>query len=397
MTTAPATRVRPWQIWTITGCFTALLLTAGVLGATTPVDLHVQRLGAGDVPWFTTAILFLPLGALIWSRRPENRVGPLFVAVGILNAIGDMGTQYAVWALVRHPGSLPGGGFAAWIGDLLWSPALGLLIVAMTLFPTGRLPSRRWRWIPWTLGAAVTLIVVTSAIGVWSLRGAGLLRTDVDVTRGTAAYTIVGVVYPAVLVSALGAMVSLVVRYRRARDVERMQLKWLAVAVLFAGPALVIGEFSSLSANHTVAAVAGYLDSPLWMAVTATLAILRYRLYDIDRIVSRTVSYLVVTGALVGVYVACIVVTTAVFGGASSIRVAAATLAAAAAFQPVRRRVQRIVDRRFNRAKYDAGRTVDAFAVRLRDAVESDVVRADLLEVVRQALEPQHASLWVAR
>jgi hypothetical protein len=191
---------------------------------------------------------------------------------------------------------------------------------------------------------------------------------------------------------------SLVVRSRRGRAIERQQIKWLACSGCLLALALVPSTVLSLTpgtasriAEGTTMAVA--LTIPAAVAV----AVLRYRLYDIDRVISRTVAYAIVTGLLIGIYAGLVLLATQVLGLRTPVAVAAATLAAAALFSPVRRRVQRVVDRRFNRARYDADKTVAAFAARLKDAVDLDAVRADLTGVVHQALEPAHVSVWISQ
>ena len=199
----------------------------------------------------------------------------------------------------------------------------------------------------------------------------------------------------------LAAIASLAFRYRRAGTTERAQLKWL----LYAGAVIVVALVATIpierimgpndTANNLENAMSG--GAVALVAVAIGIALLRYRLYDIDRVISRTLAYAIVTGLLVGVYAGLVLLTTQVFGLHTPVAVAAATLAAAALFNPVRRRVQKAVDRRFNRARYDADRTVAAFAAHLKDAVDLDSVQADLAGVVHQALEPAHVSVWISQ
>jgi hypothetical protein len=202
------------------------------------------------------------------------------------------------------------------------------------------------------------------------------------------------VLWPFVPVCAIGALASIVVRYRRAGGVERQQLKWLVFAGVVSAPLILLDEV--LPASSRLSGSVALLDSPAFGAIAIALAVLRYRLYDIDRIVSRTVSYGLVTGVVVGVYVGLVALIETVLGFSSSIAVAASTLAAAALVQPVRRRVQKAVDRRFDRAAYDARRTVDSFANRLRDEVDVDRIHHDLVTTVDTSIAPASISLWVA-
>jgi hypothetical protein len=275
------------------------------------------------------------------------------------------------------------------------------------LFPDGRLPSARWRLVPWAylgLGliwttGAITLTmqaIVRHATQVDS--GGNLLLLSGD-NRSAGWFNVLELVFFTLLgVCWLGSIASQIASYRRSSGERRQQLKWLASGAAVVVAMLVLKV--ALSGMHgtgipsALSAIAGpiaLLAVPLAMAV----AIFRYRLLDIDRIVSRTLSYAIVTGLLVGVYAGIVLLATQVISVTTQVAVAASTLAAAALFNPLRRRVQQVVDKRFNRARYDADRTVAAFASRLQDAVDIDAVRDDLAGVVRQALEPAHLSLWL--
>jgi hypothetical protein len=373
----------------------AVLAVAAAVGWTTSAHLRVQRLGVTDTGWWTCYLVFVVVGAIVATRRPDNRVGWLLLAAGGFNAFAQGVLQYAVWGLARHPGSLPAADVAAWVSSFLWSPAVAILVVMLAYFPSGQLASPRWRWLPWTASCCATVMVVVTAVDFWPRRGARLLTVGNSYESHTVAGQVVGVLWPFIPICAIGSMVSVVLRYRRARGVERQQLKWLVLAALISGPCIILGE--RLSQHSRAWTVVQLLNSPALAAVAIALAVLRYRLYDIDRIVSRTVSYLVVTGFVVAVYIGCVALAGAVLGSSSSsVTVAAATLLAAAAFQPLRRRVQRGVDRRFDRAAYDARLVVDAFTTRLRDQVDVDTVRADLEGTVSIVVAPTQVSIWLA-
>jgi hypothetical protein len=277
----------------------------------------------------------------------------------------------------------------------IWAPAISVLVLVLIYFPTGQLPSRRWRWLPWVAVSVTSLIVVTTAVDLWPQRGAALLGPNADLVRATFSAHVIGVLWPFIPICAIAAMASVVVRYRRAAGLERQQLRWLVLAGAVSAPMIVVGELLAPSSPFYTAAQ--LLNSPAWCAIAIAIAILRYRLYDLDRIVSRTVSYAVVTGVVVGVYVGAVALTETVLGFSSSVAVAASTLAAAALFQPIRRRVQRLIDRRFNRRAYDAARIVETFSTRLREEVDVDTVRLLLLNTVDDAVAPATASLWLVR
>jgi hypothetical protein len=280
-----------------------------------------------------------------------------------------------------------------WMGNLY----LALLAALLVLFPGGHPPSPRWRWVLWLAGIGLVLAVI-GALAWWPLRGAALLRVHPPQPGG-----LLGMVYTVAswgpVVAALAAVASLVVRFRRAHGAERQQLKWLAsagvlVVLCFFVPAAVAEAVGSELVGDLVFAA---LVAPVPVAVG--VAILQHHLYDIDRLISRTLVYGLLTALLGGVYAGAVLVLGQVFGGAgretTSWAVAAATLAVAALFQPARRRIQAIVDRRFNRRKYNAARTIEAFSARLRDKVDLDALAAELLTVANQTMQPTTVSLWL--
>ena len=287
-----------------------------------------------------------------------------------------------------------------------WGLAVVFLSIAVLLFPDGRLPSRHWRWLVRIyLAIAVLAVGGTVVIAVTAIAGHHIQINSsgdlaiIDHPTGAAALEgAIEEVFSVVLVVVLvAAVIQQAVSYRRASSERRQQLKWVASG---AAVSLICG-LAATELNNTPGfwqivsdvLVAGIAALPASMGV----AILRYRLYEIDRIISRTLAYTLVTGLLVGVYAGLVLLTTQVFRVHTPVAVAASTLAAAALFSPLRRRVQKAVDRRFNRARYDADQTVAAFAARLKDAVDLDTVRDDLANVVHQALEPAHVSVWISQ
>jgi len=357
----------------------------------------------GSVPvWFSAA--FGVVGFVVARRRPRNPLGWIILAVAGFFALSEDASFYVVGAYRLRPAGLPLG----WVALLVqpaWAPAIVLLGLIVLLFPDGRLPSARWRWVLWLyLGVAALWAVGTVVVTVGAIAGH---RTGVDSAgnlvmfdhpAGWAVWWGVAndLFFPLLALGWLVSVAAQVLSYRRASGERRQQLKWLLAGSVVAGGGLAIaaGQPVGHSVIGQVAAVIGFVGI---LAIPASIgvAILKYRLYDIDRIISRTLAYAIITGLLVGVYAGLVLLATQVLRLHSTVAVAAATLAAAALFSPVRRRVQRAVDRRFNRARYDADQTVAAFAGRLKDGVDLDAVREDLAGVVQAALEPAHVSVWI--
>ncbi|HET9560281.1 MAG TPA: hypothetical protein VFS70_24335, partial [Actinomycetota bacterium] len=300
---------------------------------------------------------------------------------------------YVERGLVRDPGSLPGPHWAAWAEAVVWHPAFALLAFLLLLFPHGRLPSRRWRPFAWFtvvvyLTLSVSAGVAPGAVELYYPEAAPPVRLPV----GSAADVVFGVLLPAQLLLLVVALVSLVVRLRRATGEERQQVKWFVYTVVVVILAFVAG---------LVVLGAGYLF-PLFglIPVSVAVAVFKYRLYDIDRLINRTLVYGLLTALLIGVYAALVFLLGRLLDpatGDSALAVAASTLAVAALFQPARRRVQELVDRRFNRRRYDAARTVEVFSGRLRDQVDLDTLSSELLTVVDRTVQPASASLWLRR
>ena len=386
-----------------TGCVAAVsvaLLVGGV--ALSYVDRHMGPLSRWDfsnVFEEATFIAVPAVGFVLATRRPGNRVGWIFLGAGLLLGLGFFCDRYGRGGLVAAPASLPAARAAAWFANWAWAIPAGGLAFILLLFPTGRLSSRRWRPAAWFVAAVFTLYAaagVARACRLW----ADLYATASDGWyRGSHIAVLISV--PAALLVGAAAVAA---RFARSSGEERLQLKWFATAAL-----LVVAATIPLSLAPQIAlspAVASAALSTLKVAfglalvcvyVAIAVAVLKYRLYDIDRVISRTLAYAIVTGVLAGVYAGLVLLATQVFRVHAPVAVAAATLAAAALFSPVRRRVQRRVDRRFNRARYDADQTVAAFAARLKDAVDLDTVREDLARVVQTALEPAHISVWTSR
>jgi hypothetical protein len=370
----------------------------------------LARQGAGNVFIFRAAVALLAVvlggvGFVVARHQRGNPMGWLLLGSGLGFILGTDAQLYATLAYRLHPGRLPLG----WVAVLLnagWALAFFCLGAAVVLFPDGRLPSRHWRW-PWRIYLALSATVAggVAVIGLTAIAGRHVqIDSSGDlavIDHPTGAVAVWGAVEDAGLIVLAVCMVAAVIQqaagYRRADGVRRQQLKWVASG---AAVCVICGVGGTTLNNHPGAwqvisdvLVAGLAALPASMGV----AILRYRLYDIDRIVSRTLAYAIVTGLLVGVYTAMVLLVTQVLRFHASVAIAVSTLVAAALFNPLRRRVQRVVDRRFNRARYDADQTVTAFAARLKDAVDLDSVRDDLAGVVQQTLEPAHLSVWLSQ
>jgi hypothetical protein len=350
------------------------------------------------------ALVFAALGAVVARHQPRNPIGWLLGACGALYLLTSVTALYAVLDFRVHHGTLPMGRAAVLIGAsvFLIGVIIGLVIV---LFPHGALPSRRWRLVLWAYAAACAMYVVHLFIGQSTVLAVSHLQVgysgyplNLPAPSGAAArVAAIGGDFFVVILACWACFVGRqVLSYRHAAGERRQQLKWLmsgAAICIVAGVAIVLAGGAD-SPGAQAAQVAGSLGIAA-LPVSISMGILRYRLYDIDRIISRTLAYAIVTGLLIGLYAGLVLLATRILSVHTPVAVAAATLAAVALFNPVRRRVQQIVDRRFNRARYDADQTVAAFAARLKDAVDLDSIRDDLAGVVDQALEPAHVSVWI--
>jgi hypothetical protein len=357
---------------------------------------ELTQLNASTIPYLLAIVVAATVGAVLASRLPRHPVGWLLLGVGLSVAGSGVADGYARYGLVARPGVLPA---ARWIA--IYSPAtniIGLALVGYVLLltPTGSLPSPRWRW--WGRLAAAGPVAFVAALTV----GPGLVIPPYDtVIDPVAIPALAGAVLVAIVagfsLTVAGLVVgagSLVARFRRARGVERQQLRWLAMAAALTGAgAAVVGVGMAMGATAVPLFAAGVCLALLPLATGA--AILRYRLYDLDRIVSRTVAYGLLTVLLGLGYAVVVLGLGRLLPEGSSLVVAAATLAVAAVFQPLRRRIQQAVDRRFNRRRHDAGRIIEAFGARLRDQVDLDTLTAEVLAVVDQTMAPTRASLWL--
>jgi hypothetical protein len=357
----------------------------------------------GDAAVALLVVSFSVVGALIVSHRPENTIGWVFCAAALCQGLSEFGLEYATYALITRSGSLPLAAEMSWLAEWIWAPGLALILVFLPiLFPDGRPPSRRWRPVAWLGGLSIVLIWVPISILIWPERSTALLRGGKTGDEGPGwLLALAEAGFPLMLLAGLLAVISLFVRFHRARGSERQQIKWFASAAaltfawIFVFEQLVSAEGGELEA---IAAVSSLVLVPS-IPVATGIAIFRYRLYDIDRIINRTLVYGVLTTMLVLLYFGSVVALQyalrTLTGGESQLAVVASTLVIAALFNPLRRRIQVFIDRRFYRRKYDATKTLDAFSARLRDETDLQRLGDELVLVVRQTMQPEHVSLWL--
>jgi hypothetical protein len=393
--------------WALTALSTMLLVLAAVLLVLNR-DLGFRVLS----PHLFLVPGFAVVGLVLAVRRPGHAIGWLFVGMGLVAAVSAFAFEYSARGFVSAPGSLPAASWMAWLALWTWPLNLPALAVLLLLFPDGRVPSPRWRVVPWLLGVAVAGVIVWLMLRpgpidlsvVTTVNPAGVAAFDDPAIRAFGdAPSILAVV--TLLVGSVACALAPFVRRRRAQPIERQQLKWLAFVAGGSGLAGATGFLMAASANSSAAIVGGLLllvalaGIAVGIPVAVGLAILRYRLYDIDRVINRTLVYGLLTAVLGLGYAGVVLVLGQVFGGVGrnppSWAVAGATLAMAALFQPLRRRIQHAVDRRFNRRRYDTARTIEAFSARLRDQVDLDALIAELLAVVDQTMQPTQASVWL--
>jgi hypothetical protein len=390
----PRTRVvLAWALWLVTfGCCAAGLLVT--LAVYRPLTVGVLVEGALHAFFFVLG--FATVGLVLALRRPGNPIGWLYGAAGLAWAY-TIPVEPWIDQLVREDRPLPLlAQVVAATGDLSWAPAIALgVTLPALLLPDGRLRSRRWRLVVITSVTGATLTTVAGPLSPGPLEEMGVdnpFGLAGPAGQVAAVLTIVGVLLH--WWSLPPAAVCVVLRFRASRGVERQQLRWVAAGAAGAVVGLVVSVPSGVGiAPHWISNIIypALLCPPLAVGV----AVLRYRLYDLDRVISRTLTYGLLTVLLALGYAAVVLGLGRLLPEGSSLAVAAATLAAAALFQPLRGRVQRLVDRRFNRRRYDATRTVDRFAARLRDQVDLDALRGELLAVVDQTMQPTRASLWL--
>ena len=396
-----ATRVVRLAPWAALGVSAAIAATA--------VALALSGSGGTDLVIFLTVavlgLVFGATGALVASRMPNNPIGWIFCALALLFQSSGLADAYVAYG-GGTGASLPGRIWVAWVSQWFLNVASpALIILCFLLFPTGRLPSARWRPLLWVVACVAALYAASAALAPGGLAdypfenpvgvgSAGGLRTLADVS-------LLVLIAPLMLVSAL----SLFVRLRGSSGIERQQIKWFAyAATLLAAELVIVNALNTLlrrTLNRELAELVPFVVFLVVLSgipVAMGVAILRYRLYDIDIIINRTLVYGSLTASLVLVYLGVVSLQYAfrtLTGGESQIAIVASTLAIAALFSPLRRRIQGFIDRRFYRRRYDAARTLEAFSAKLRDETDLDSLSGDLVGVVHERVQPEHASLWL--
>ncbi len=398
-------RTAAWLGWTLCLLSVALIsstLLFAFLNGRTPGEILIDE---GILPVAILVVAFSVVGAVISSYRPENAVGWLFCAAALFQGLSVFTYEYATYALITNPNSLPLGAEMSWMSPWIWAPGLGLILVFVPLlFPDGRLLSGRWRPVAWLGGASIVLVCVPTLIILWPQRGTALLGdSPMNDKEGLALILdlLVDVIaFPLMLVAGLAAVISLFVRFRWVRGEERQQIKWFAYAAALT--LLVVFLVEGISGGNrlfeAITAVGAVLVAPS-IPVATGIAILRYRLYEIDTLINRTLVYGVLTAILAALYFGGVVTLQstlrALTGQESQLAVVASTLVIAALFNPLRRRIQSFIDRRFYRRKYDARKTLETFSAKIRDETNLDALSDDLVGVVRETMQPAHVSLWL--
>jgi hypothetical protein len=406
-------RAASWLAWSLAALCVAMFLADVALYLSTLPAKPASSWGTGGVSVPLYAMLpFLPfplVGALIASRRPSNPIGWICLAVGLLWMLNLLTSSYVVYGLRVAPGSVP---YPAAIGSLAeWLGPTAVLLFGtylILLFPEGKLPSSRWRPLAWLCGAVLVANVVVTTISPGHLSD----LKDVSNPFGLQGYpwlaNVVGAIGLLLPLCMLGSVLSLLLRYLRSGKEVREQIKWLAFAasVVALGVFLevVAGTFFSSDAGSIADLLGNLLEDAITMSfagipIAIGFAVLKYRLYDIDVIINRALVYGPLSAVLVLIYVGGVVGLQAIFraitGQESTLAVVASTLAIAAVFNPLRRRVQSLVDRRFYRRKYDAAKTLASFSSRLREETDLDSLGDEVLGVLRETMQPEHASLWL--
>jgi hypothetical protein len=381
--------------WLAAGLWILILSIAGVIVALKAAGWQGARntTSSSGITLFLALFAFATMGALVAAHVPRNAIGWLFLAIPLGGAIAGITENVAFQGLYHKPGSIPGAIAFGWVYAWSWYPTVGLLGFVLLLYPTGTVPGPRWRPVAWALGAAITVMTLGYMLYPGPLDqdkrlpdnplGIVPMRHVFDRSDKAAALSMTALV--------VAAVASVVVRFRRSRGDERQQMKWMAFAAAVLGAGFVLQGVFGL--GDVVFAIA--IST---LPVALGVAMFKYRLYDVDRVINKTLVYGVSTAVLAGAYVGFVIASEAVFAPiarGSSAAVALSTLVVAGLFLPVRTRVQRFVDRRFYRRRYDAVRTLEDFSARLREEVDLDTLRVDLERVVDEAMRPASVSVWL--
>ena len=404
-----SSRAASWILWPIVTLQVVLIISGVLLAALAHSASSSLTFGfALDTVGVAITILAFPaVGAFIFWRRPEHPIGWLFCTANLGWAINNFAGPYAMYALVTNPGSLPAGKLVAWFHT--WPPyiSIGLLVLLLLLFPDGTLLSPRWRLVVWVVVGMAAAGVMTSALASGQIDGIGFKINNplgVGGPLGHLFAQIARLLDPLTVVPLAAAALSLGLRQRRAGGQERQQIKWLATSVALVCVLVVMQAALPSGAESAMPIWARVFNEVVIMSValvpvSAGIAILKYRLYDIDVIINRALVYGPLSTMLALIYVGGVVGLQAVertlSGQESTLAVVASTLVIAALFNPLRRRVQAFVDRRFYRKKYDARKTLEDFSAKLRDETDLEALNTELIGVVGETMQPSHISLWL--
>jgi hypothetical protein len=406
-----------WLAWSLAALCVAMFVAVVVLDV---LARSAQSPGnsttLGTISETVSFVLFLSfpvIGALIASRRPQNPIGWICLADGLLWMILAVTDGYSVYGVTK-PGSVP---FPVAVGTLsnqwLWVPTVGLLgIYLILLFPDGRLPSRRWRPLAWFSGVMIVLLSVTEGLAPGPLENQGGVPNPFGLEALPWLVDVSYIILPLLPLCIFASAVSMVLRFRRSRGVVRQQIKWVAFVASFSGLLYLIAMISSLVVQVSSGSVPQF---PWWaevlfsvaalsfagVPVAISFAVLKYRLYDIDVIINRTLVYGSLTAMLVALYFGSVATSQTILRALTGqteqpqLAIVVSTLVIAALFDPLRRRIQSFIDRRFYRRKYDARKTLEAFSARLRDETDLQTLNNDLTGVIRETMQPAHVSLWL--
>jgi hypothetical protein len=394
-------RTATWLAWSLCALSLALTALSLLLLAFNRSDpnTHIYEYWQVDT---LVPVSFSIIGAIVASRLPANPLGWLFCAAACVAAVDHFSAEYALYALLAQPTSLPAGEALAWLASWAWILYCGCIALSLLLFPNGRPPSRRWRWLAWlsvflTIAGAVWVAFSPGVIG-----NLGSIRNPLGIEGLPSGFKPVQTIMLALLFVA--ALSTLVVRLRRARGIERQQIKWPAfTVVVVAGSSFLSDTAISEAIGLRWLEWAGYvifIPALIGFPISIGIAIVRYRLYEIDLIINRTLVYGALSATLALIYFGGVATTQAIFRALTGqqeqpqLAIVISTLLIAALFNPLRRRIQRFIDRRFYRRKYDARKTLEAFSAKLRDETDLDALSDDLVGVVKETMQPSRISLW---
>ena len=411
-------RVAAWIAWSLAALSVAMFVAGGVLyvlasSAQSPGE-WVTIGTVSEMLTFVPYLAFPIIGALVASRRPENPIGWICLASGLLFMLLAVTDSYSIYG-TASPGSVP---FSVAVGTIgnqwLWVPTVGLLgIFLILLFPDGKFPSKRWRPLAWLSGVMIVLLSITEGLAPGPLENQGGVRNPFGLEELPWLVTVSYIVLPLLPLCILASAVSMVLRFRRSRGEVRQQIKWFTFVVFFAGLMFFIVMISQVVI--VLGSDANLPQTPLWVELLFSLAalgfagvpisigfaVLKYRLYDIDVVINLTLVYGSLTAALVAIYLGGVATTQAILRALTDqteqpqLAIVVSTLVIAALFNPLRRRIQSFIDRRFYRRKYDARKTLEAFSARLRDETDLETLNNELAGVIRETMQPAHVSLWL--